>query len=42
LIRRSWKTKLNWEKFNLFLTQRCPLPPVKVVHSIYAKRAAKQ
>ena len=42
LIRRSWKTKLNWEKFNLFLTHRCPLPPVKVVHSIYAKRAAKQ
>lgn len=42
LCRRSWKTKLNWEKFNIFLTQRCPLPPVKVVHSIYAKRAAKQ
>lgn len=42
LCRRSWKTKLNWEKFNIFLTQRCPLPPVKVVHSIYAKRAANQ
>jgi hypothetical protein len=42
LCRRSGKTKLNWEKFNIFLTQRCPLPPVKVVHSIYAKRAAKQ
>ena len=42
LCRRNWKTKLNREKSNLFLTQRCPLPPVKVVHSIYAKRAAKQ
>lgn len=42
LCRRSWKNKLNWEKFNIFLKQRCPLPPVRVVHSIYAKRAAKQ
>jgi len=42
LCRRSWKNKLNWEEFNVFLTQRCPLPPAKVVHSIYAKRAVKQ
>lgn len=42
LCRRSWKNKLNWEKFNIFLTQRCPLPPVRVVHSIYGKRAAKR
>jgi RNA-directed DNA polymerase len=42
LCRRSWKNKLNWEKFNIFLTQQCPLPPVRVVHSIYAKRAVKQ
>ena len=42
LCRRSWKNRLNWEEFNVFLTQQCPLPAAKVVHSIYAKRAAKQ
>jgi RNA-directed DNA polymerase len=42
LCRRSWKNKLNWDEFNIFLKQQCPLPPAKVVHSIYAKRAAKQ
>ena len=42
LCRRSWKNRLNWEKFNELMTQRCPLPPARVVHSIYAKRAAKQ
>ena len=42
LCRRSWKNRLNWEKFNIFLMQECPLPPVRVVNSIYAKRAAKQ
>lgn len=42
LCRRSWKKRLNWERFNQFTTQHCPLPPAKVVHSIYLKRAAKR
>ena len=42
LCRRSWKNGLNWEKFNEFLAHQCPLPPVRVVHSIYAKCAAKR
>jgi len=38
LCRRSWKARLNWERFQALLDQHCPLPPARVVHSIYAQR----
>jgi len=34
LNRRSWATRVNWEKFDR-LRERYPLPPPRVVHSIY-------
>ncbi len=34
LNRRSWATRMNWEKFER-LRARYPLPPPRVVHSIY-------
>ena len=34
LNRRSWATRMNWEKFER-LRLRYPLPPPRVVHSIY-------
>jgi group II intron reverse transcriptase/maturase len=34
LIRRSHHTKLPWERFTVFL-ERFPLPPIRVVHSVY-------
>lgn len=39
LSRRSRKAWLNWEQFNRLL-ERYPLPPVRVVHSVY-RRAAR-
>ena len=39
LCRRSWRgKKLTWEKFNQMLKVHYPLPPPKVVHSIYAAK----
>ena len=40
LSRRHRKRKLDWEKFNRLL-DRFPLPPVRVVHSIFKRREAK-
>jgi hypothetical protein len=34
LDRRSWKGKMPWERMNRLL-ERLPLPPVRVVHSVY-------
>ena len=34
LNRRSRKTRMSWEKFNRLL-ERYPLPPARVVHSVY-------
>jgi RNA-directed DNA polymerase len=42
LSTRSWKSRLNWNKFNEILKQQCALPPARVVHSIYAQRVAKR
>jgi len=39
LNRRSWATRLNWEKFSR-LCKRYPLPPPRVVHSIYRGAAS--
>ena len=36
LIRRSHHTKLQWARFSVFL-KRHPLPPPRVVHSIYRR-----
>ncbi|MBK5931582.1 hypothetical protein CCR82_13905 [Halochromatium salexigens] len=35
LNRRSRATRLNWSAFN-WLLKRYPLPPARLVHSIYA------
>lgn len=41
LNRRSWKGKrLNWDRFNRLLEEYLPLPPAKVVHSIYKRSEA--
>ena len=34
LARRSWRTKLTWVRMNALLV-RFPMPPARVVHSIY-------
>jgi group II intron reverse transcriptase/maturase len=34
LNRRSWRARMTWERFRL-LQDRYPLPPVRIVHSIY-------
>ena len=34
LSRRSWRGRMPWERFRLLLS-RYPLPPVRVVHSVY-------
>jgi hypothetical protein len=34
LNRRSWKGRMPWERFRLLL-DRYPLPPARVVHSVY-------
>jgi RNA-directed DNA polymerase len=34
LDRRSWKGKMPWERMNRLL-ERLPLPPARVVHSVY-------
>jgi group II intron reverse transcriptase/maturase len=39
LVRRCWKGKrLNWERFKEMVKNSFPLPPARVVHSIYAQR----
>ena len=38
LRRRSQKAHLSWERFNRLL-KRYPLPPVRVVHSVYRRAA---
>ena len=38
LKRRSWRTRLNWARFDR-LTKRYRLPPPRVVHSIYGRAA---
>ena len=38
LHRRSWRTRMTWERF-VCLTERYPLPPPRVVHSIYRRAA---
>ena len=41
LNRRSWKGKrLNWERFQQMLDEHLPLPPARVVHSIYKRSEA--
>lgn len=40
LGRRSQKAGMTWERFQAML-QRAPLPPIRVVHSIYAESRAK-
>lgn len=40
LARRSQKANMTWERFQVLLS-RLPLPPVRVVHSVYAERGAK-
>lgn len=37
LNRRSQKAALNWQKYTLIL-ERYPLPPARIVHSVYAAR----
>lgn len=39
LTRRSWATRLSWEKFSR-LREHYPLPPVRVVHSVYRGAAS--
>lgn len=34
LNRRSWRARMPWERFRLLL-DRYPLPPARVVHSVY-------
>lgn len=36
LNRRSWRAQMPWERFRLLL-DRYPLPPARVVHSIFAQ-----
>jgi RNA-directed DNA polymerase len=38
LHRRSWRGRMTWEKF-VRLTERYPLPPPRVVHSVYRRAA---
>ena len=38
LHRRSWRGRMTWEKF-VRLTTRYPLPPPRVVHSVYRRAA---
>jgi hypothetical protein len=38
LNRRSWHGRMTWEKF-VRLTTRYPLPPPRVVHSVYRRAA---
>lgn len=39
LSRRSWRgNRLNWEKYSTLLKELFPLPPARVVQSIYAQR----
>jgi len=38
LDRRSWRARMDWEKFDR-LTVRYPLPPPRVVHSVYRHTA---
>jgi group II intron reverse transcriptase/maturase len=39
LNRRSWRgDNLTWDRFNILLKEHIPLPPPKVVHSIYAAK----
>jgi group II intron reverse transcriptase/maturase len=38
LSRRSWKSPLTWSRFERLL-ERFPLPPPRVVHSVYRLRA---
>ncbi|MCP3884618.1 MAG: group II intron reverse transcriptase/maturase, partial [Propionibacteriaceae bacterium] len=38
LNRRHRKRNMNWQKFNRLL-ERYPLPPIRVVHSVYARAA---
>jgi RNA-directed DNA polymerase len=39
LNRRSWNgDKLTWDRFNVLLKEHIPLPPAKIVHSIYAAK----
>jgi group II intron reverse transcriptase/maturase len=38
LHRRSWRGRMPWEKFAR-LTERYPLPPPRVVHSVYRRAA---
>ena len=40
LSRRHRKRKLDWEKFNRLL-ESFPLPPIRVVHSVFRPREAK-
>jgi RNA-directed DNA polymerase len=38
LHRRSWRGRMTWEKF-VRLAERYPLPPPRVVHSVYRRAA---
>ena len=38
LNRRSWRSRMTWEKF-VRLTERYPLPQPRVVHSVYRRAA---
>lgn len=38
LSRRSWRARMTWEKFAR-LTERYPLPPPRVVHSVFRRAA---
>jgi hypothetical protein len=39
LNRRSWRDdKLTWDRFRVLLKEHIPLPPAKIVHSIYAAK----
>lgn len=41
LNRRSWRgSRLNWDRFNQMLEEYLPLPPARVVHSIYKRSEA--
>ena len=34
LQRRSWKSRLTWDRFHELLA-RYPLPPARAIHSVY-------
>ena len=40
LDRRAHRAKMTWARFSLLL-ERYPLPPARVVHSVFQRRAAK-